>query len=357
MNVEINLKEDALLLLKKLIETPSLSGGEEQTAKILGDFLQERGIPFRRTGNNVWATNLHYSPGLPSLLLNSHHDTVKPNQGYTKDPYKAIVDQGKLFGLGSNDAGGSLVSLLAAFIYFFEKKLPYNLIFAASAEEEISGKNGMEALIRELPDLELAVVGEPTLLQMAIAERGLLVIDATIKGKAGHAARNEGVNAINKALEDLQLVKDYRFRKKSDFLGENKVTATIIQAGTQHNVVPDTCTYTLDVRVTDAYTLAETLAELQDSLKADLQPRSMRLQSSRIDPDHRMVQVAKKMGITLYGSPTLSDQALIPYPSVKIGPGDSARSHTPDEFIFLDEIEKGIELYITLLKNYFASPS
>lgn len=357
MDVETKLKEDAILLLKKLIETPSPSGNEEQTAKILGDFLKEREIPFHRKGNNIWATNLHYSPTLPSLLLNSHHDTVRPNQGYTKNPYKAIVEDGKLYGLGSNDAGGCLVSLLAAFIHFFEKKLPYNLVLAASAEEEISGKNGMESLLRELPELELAIVGEPTLLQMAIAERGLLVIDATIKGKAGHAARNEGENAIYKAMEDIQLVKNYRFRKKSNLLGENKVTATIIQAGSQHNVVPDTCTYTLDVRVSDAYTVEEALEELQETLKADLRPRSLRLKSSRIDPDHRIVRVAERMGLTLYGSPTLSDQALIPHPSIKIGPGDSARSHTPDEFIFIEEIEKGIELYIELLKNYFELPS
>ena len=355
MDVETKLKEDAIFLLQKLIETPSPSGAEEKTAKILEDFLEERKIPFHRTGNNIWATNLHYSPNLPSLLLNSHHDTVKPNQGYTKNPYKAIVEDGKLFGLGSNDAGGCLVSLLAAFLYFFEKKIPYNLVFAASAEEEISGKKGMESLVRELPELELAIVGEPTLLQMAIAERGLLVIDATVKGRAGHAARNEGENAIYKAVEDIQLVKNYQFRKKSDFLGENKVTATVIRAGSQHNVVPDTCTYTLDVRVTDAYTLEETLEELQKTLKADLQPRSLRLKSSNIDPNHRIVHVAKRMGLALYGSPTLSDQAMIPYPSVKIGPGDSARSHSPDEFIFIEEIKEGIELYIELLKNYFES--
>lgn len=349
------MKGDAILLLQKLIETPSPSGAEEQTAKILGDFLNERGVPFLRKGNNIWATNRHYRPSLPSVLLNSHHDTVKPNQGYTKNPHEAIVENGKLYGLGSNDAGGCLVSLLAAFLYFFERKLPYNLIFAASAEEEISGKNGMESLIHELPELELAIVGEPTLLQMAIAERGLLVIDATVKGRAGHAARNEGENAIYKAVEDIQLVKNYQFRKKSDFLGKNKVTATVIRAGSQHNVVPDICTYTLDVRVTDAYTLEEALEELQGTLKADLRPRSLRLKSSRINPNHRIVHVAKRMGLILYGSPTLSDQALIPYSSVKIGPGDSARSHTPDEFIFVEEIKEGIELYIELLKNYFES--
>ena len=350
------MKEDAVLLLKKLIETPSPSGAEDKTAKILEEFLGERKIPFKRIGNNIWATNLHYNPDLPSLLLNSHHDTVKPNQGYTKNPYQAIVEDGKLFGLGSNDAGGCLVSLLGAFLYFYEKKLPYNLVFAASAEEETSGKNGMESLVRKLPAVELAIVGEPTLFQMAIAERGLLVIDATVKGKAGHAARNEGENAIYTAMEDIQLVKNYQFRKKSAFLGENKVTATIIHAGSQHNVVPDICTYTLDVRVTDAYTLEGALEELQETLKADLRPRSLRLKSSNTDPNHRIVQVARRMGLILYGSPTLSDQALIPYPSVKIGPGDSGRSHTADEFIYIEEIERGIDMYIELLKNYFELP-
>ncbi len=348
-----HLKAEALSLLRKLIATPSFSKEEEQTAEILSDFLHSKNIFFSRKGNNVWASNRHFDAQLPTILLNSHHDTVKPNGGYTRDPFEPYMADGKLYGLGSNDAGGCLVSLIMAFVYFYEQKLPYNLILAASAEEEISGKGGIESLLPELPEIHLAIVGEPTLLQLAVAEKGLLVIDAEMKGKAGHAAREEGVNAIYEALADLNLIRNYRFKKKSDYLGENKVTATIIQAGSQHNVVPDLCIYTLDVRVTDAYNLKEAFDELDSVLQADLKPRSLRLNSSRIDPEHKILKVANRMGLTLFGSPTLSDQALIPYASVKIGPGDSARSHTPDEFIYLEEIENGVAFYIDLLKAYF----
>jgi len=348
-----HLKAEALSLLRKLIATPSFSKEEEQTAEIISDFLHSKNIIFSRKGNNVWASNRHFDAQLPTILLNSHHDTVKPNRGYTKDPFEPYMADGKLYGLGSNDAGGCLVSLIMAFVYFYEQKLPYNLILAASAEEEISGKGGIESLFPELPEIHLAIVGEPTLLQLAVAEKGLLVIDAEVKGKAGHAAREEGVNAIYEALADLNLIRNYRFKRTSDYLGENKVTATIIQAGSQHNVVPDRCTYTLDVRVTDAYNLKEAFDELDSVLQADLKPRSLRLNSSRIDPEHKILKVANRMGLTLFGSPTLSDQALIPYPSVKIGPGDSARSHSPDEFIYLDEIENGVAFYIDLLKAYF----
>ncbi|MEX2591537.1 MAG: M20 family metallo-hydrolase [Anditalea sp.] len=353
LDIHPKLKEDAISLLQKLIQTPSLSKEEDNSAKLLANFFLSNGILFNQKGNNIWAPNKYFDPRLPTILLNSHHDTVKPNQGYSKDPYQAFIEEGKLYGLGSNDAGGCLVTLIAAFIYYYDKKTPYNLILAATAEEEISGKNGIESLLPELPELELAIVGEPTLLNMSVAEKGLLVIDAFVKGKAGHAAREEGENAIYKALDDLNLIKSYRFRKKSDYLGENKVTATIIHAGSQHNVVPDSCSYTLDVRVTDAYTLKGALEELKKVLKADLQPRSLRLNSSTIDPGHKIIKVAKKMGLELYGSPTLSDQALIPFPSVKIGPGDSARSHTADEFIYLEEIRQGVELYIQLLQTYF----
>ncbi|WP_158859444.1 M20 family metallo-hydrolase [Lunatibacter salilacus] len=347
-----NLKEEALTLLKSLIETPSISREEDRTAQVLSSYLTAKKITWERSGNNIWAKNKNFNPALPSVLLNSHHDTVKPNQGYTRDPFQAIIEDGKLYGLGSNDAGGCLVSLIATFIYFYEKKLPYNLILAATAEEEISGQNGIESVLPLLPSLELAIVGEPTLLQMAVAEKGLVVIDAVIKGKAGHAARNEGINAIYLALDDLVIIRDYEFQKSSNYLGKNKVTATIIQAGSQHNVVPDICTYTLDVRVTDAYTLEEILNELKQQVKAELTPRSLRLNSSRIDPTHKIIQLADKLGISQYGSPTLSDQALIPYPSVKIGPGDSARSHTPDEFIFVHEIYEGIDAYVNLLNHY-----
>lgn len=348
-----DLKEEALTLLKSLIETPSISREEDRTAQILSSYLTEKNISWKRSGNNIWAKNKHFNPAFPSVLLNSHHDTVKPNQGYTRDPFKATVEDGKLYGLGSNDAGGCLVSLIATFVYFYEKHLPYNLIMAATAEEEISGKEGIESVLPTLPSIELAIVGEPTLLQMAVAEKGLVVIDAVIKGKAGHAARNEGINAIYLALDDLVIIRNYEFQKSSDYLGKSKVTTTIMQAGSQHNVVPDTCTYTLDVRVTDAYTLDEILNELKQQVKAVLTPRSLRLNSSRIDPTHKIIKLANKLGIPQYGSPTLSDQALIPYPSVKIGPGDSARSHTPDEFVFVHEINDGIDAYINLLNHYF----
>jgi acetylornithine deacetylase len=346
--------EEATTLLVSMIETPSLSKEEEKTGDLIADFLEKKNIKSHRKGNNIWAYNKYFDPKKPNILLNSHHDTVKPNAGYTKNPFKAIKEAGRLYGLGSNDAGGCLVSLIAAFCYFHEKDIPYNLILAATAEEEISGKNGIESILTELPVSELAIVGEPTLMQMAVAEKGLLVIDATVKGKAGHAAREEGENAIYKALNDLNILREYQFKRESPYLGKTKVTATIIQAGSQHNVVPDTCTYTLDVRVTDSYTLEEALDELKDILKAELNPRSLRLNSSKVPDDHKILKVGKILGLETYGSPTLSDQALIPYPSVKIGPGDSARSHTADEFIYLKEIHEGIQGYIALLEKYFS---
>jgi acetylornithine deacetylase len=348
-----SLFENATSLLISLIETPSLSKQEVETAALIAGFFEKWNIKTHRKGNNIWAYNQKFDPNKPSILLNSHHDTVKPNVGYTKDPYQAIEENGRLYGLGSNDAGGCLVSLIAVFCYFYEKDTPYNIVIAATAEEEISGKNGIESILPELPEFELAIVGEPTLMQMAVAEKGLLVIDATVKGVAGHAAREEGENAIYKTLDDLNVIKDFQFKKVSPFLGETKVTATIIQAGSQHNVIPDICTYTLDVRVTDSYSLEEAFSELKEVLQAELEPRSLRLNSSKVPEDHKILHVGKALGLETYGSPTLSDQALIPYPSVKIGPGDSARSHTADEFIYIDEIQKGIEGYITLLETYF----
>ncbi|AGA80063.1 M20 family metallo-hydrolase [Echinicola vietnamensis] len=351
-NAMQQLKAEAKELLKQLIETPSLSREEDHTAKLLEEYLTSKGIPAKRLQNNVWATNKHFDPNLPNVLLNSHHDTVKPNNGYTKDPFKAIEEEGKLYGLGSNDAGGCLVSLIAAFVHLYDQKLPFNLILAATAEEEVSGKNGIALLLEELPTIALAIVGEPTLLDVAVAEKGLMVIDATVTGKAGHAARNEGINALYEALPDLNTLKDYSFKRVSEYLGESKVSATIIQAGSQHNVVPDKCVYTLDVRVTDSYTLQEALDELKGFLKADLQPRSMRLNSSALPKGHRIWEVIHQLSLKCYGSPTLSDQALIPYPSIKIGPGDSARSHTPDEFIHLKEIDQGIDRYVDILNGY-----
>lgn len=349
------LKIEAIELLKSLISTPSLSKSEDKTAELIMGFFNKKGIDVHRKGNNIWAFNKQFDASLPTIMLNSHHDTVKPNRGYTLDPYSPVVKEGKLFGLGSNDAGGCLVSLMATFVFYYEQPLPVNLVLVASAEEEISGRGGIESVLNELPAIEVAIVGEPTLLKMAVAEKGLMVIDAVVNGVAGHAAREEGTNAIYESLEDLLTIKDFKFKKESPFLGPNKVSATIITAGSQHNVVPDKCTYTLDVRVTDAYTLEEAFDELKSNLKAELTPRSLRLNSSAIKEDHPMVITAKKMGLELYGSPTLSDQALIPFPSVKIGPGDSARSHTADEFIFIEEIKDGISLYVSLLKNYFSN--
>lgn len=344
--------EEAIQLLKDLIEIPSFSKEENKTADRIESFLIQKGVEVKREGNNVWAFANEYNPVLPTLWLNSHHDTVKPNSGYTKNPHEAISEDGKLFGLGSNDAGGPLVSLIATFCHYIKKDLPFNLLLIASAEEEISGVNGISSIISQLPEAELAIVGEPTQMRLAVAEKGLLVIDAKIHGKAGHAAREEGINAIYLALEDLDEIRNFQFMKSSPFLGRTKVTATVIKAGQQHNVVPDLCEYTLDVRVTDAYSLQEAFEELKSNLKAELTPRSMRLQSSHLPAGHLMNQVASRLELEKFGSPTLSDQALIPWPSVKIGPGDSARSHTADEFIYLQEIQKGIEGYISIINKY-----
>lgn len=344
--------EEAVQLLKDLIAIPSFSKEEDKTAARIEAFLSQKGVTVNRSGNNVWAFSSEYNPVLPTVWLNSHHDTVKPNNGYTKDPFAPIEEDGKLFGLGSNDAGGPLVCLIAAFCQYINKPLPFNLLMIASAEEEISGANGISSIISQLPEAELAIVGEPTQMRLAVAEKGLLVIDAKVHGKAGHAAREEGINAIYLALDDLDEIRNFEFFKTSPFLGRTKVTATVIKAGHQHNVVPDLCEYTLDVRVTDAYTLEEAFQELKSNLKAELTPRSMRLQSSHLPDGHLMYRVAAKLDLEKFGSPTLSDQALIPWPSVKIGPGDSARSHSADEFIFLQEIKKGIQGYISIIEKY-----
>jgi acetylornithine deacetylase len=344
--------DDAILLLKNLIKTPSISKEENQTADLLENyFLQKQKQPLRK-GNNVWVFNRAFDEKKPSLLLNSHHDTVLPNQGYSKNPFEPVVENGKLYGLGSNDAGGCLVSLIGAFLMLDEIELPYNLVLAATAEEEISGKNGIESILNQLPKFDLAIVGEPTLMKAAIAEKGLMVIEAIVKGRSGHAARNEGENAIYKALTDLNKIHNFEFKRKSTLLGETKVTATMIEAGKQHNVVPDICKFVLDVRVTDAYTLEEALKELKENLSAELEPRSLRLNSSTLPQNHRIHKSLDLLDISKFGSPTLSDQALIPYASIKIGPGDSARSHTPDEFIELQEIKSGIEGYVELIHHF-----
>ena len=344
------LYENAVALLRQMIQTPSFSKEEAGTAGLLAEFLQERGVEVHRKKNNVWAFNRHYNPAKPTILLNSHHDTVKPNGAYTRDPFAATVEGDRLYGLGSNDAGASGVSLLAAFLHFYDQKdLKYNLCVAITAEEENSGHDGLECVIPELGPLEFAIVGEPTLMQLAIAERGLMVIDCTAHGKAGHAAREEGDNAIYKAMQDIEWFRTYRFPKVSDLFGAVKMSVTIISAGTQHNVVPAECRFTGDIRVTDRYTNEEVLEIIKEHVSCEVKARSTRLRPSSIRPDHPIVQAGLALGRTTYGSPTTSDQALLDIPSLKLGVGDSARSHSADEFVHLSEIREGIELYIKML--------
>jgi acetylornithine deacetylase len=339
-------------LLQSLIATPSLSREEHQTADLIQDFLNRRGIPTERIGNNIIAKNRDFTEGVgkATILLNSHHDTVKPVAAWTRDPFSADIVDGKLYGLGSNDAGGALVSLIATFCHFYDHHLPYNLLLLASAEEEISGKNGVELALKHLPTTpSVAIVGEPTLMQMAVAEKGLMVIDGIARGKAGHAARNEGINALYVALDDIQVLRQLDFEKKSDWLGAVKLSVTQISAGTQHNVVPDECRFVVDVRSNECYSNQEIYGIAQLKVKSELIPRSFRLNSSKIEQNHPLILRGVSLGLSSYGSPTLSDQALMDFPTLKIGPGDSARSHTADEFIFVREIEEGIEIYIQLL--------
>lgn len=347
------LKGNAIDLLKKLIATPSFSKEEDKTASLIDQFLQSENISTERFLNNIWAKNKYYDESQPTILLNSHHDTVKPNKGYTLDPFSPIENDNKLFGLGSNDAGGALVSLIAAFLYFYEiENLKYNLVIAATAEEEISGKNGIEILLPELGNIDFGIVGEPTLMQMAVAERGLLVIDCVAEGKAGHAAREEGENAIYKAIKDIEWFQSYRFDKVSELSGPVKMSVTSIETDNKaHNIVPSQCSFITDVRVNELYSFEEVLNTIQENVKCKVLPRSTRLRSSSISLDHPLVKAGLYLGKTCYGSPTTSDKALMSFPTLKIGPGDSARSHIADEFIYLDEIKKGIEIYIQLLQQ------
>lgn len=352
MNTISNLTQEAIALLQKLIQTPSLSKEESETAAILKNDLEKYCDNVQTLQNNVWVKNKYFSESKPTILLNSHHDTVPANKAYTRNPFDSEIINGKLYGLGSNDAGGCLVSLLATFLHFYEEKnLPYNLIFAASAEEEISGIDGMESLYPQLGKVDFAIVGEPTLMQMAVAEKGLLVIDCTVKGKAGHAARKEGENAIYKAMKDIEWFKNYQFEKISPTLGPVKISVTIINAGIIHNMIPDVCKFTVDIRINELYTHDEILEVIKENIGAEMVPRSMRLKSSGIAVSHPLIQSGISLGRTIYGSPTTSDKALMSCPSLKMGPGDSARSHTADEFIYVNEIEEGIDLYIKLLEN------
>lgn len=344
---------DAQKLLAQLIACPSFSREEQGTAAIIQDFLAARNIPFHTLGNNVWATNLHFDASKPSILLNSHHDTVKPNASWTHDPFVSTYLGDKMIGLGSNDAGASLVCLIMTFCSFYAQDLPFNLVLAATAEEEISGTGGIESVLKssEFPEIAWAIVGEPTDCQLAIAEKGLMVVDAEVKGIAGHAARNEGVNAIYLALEDINKIKSFEFPEISPVLGPVKCTVTVINAGKQHNVVPDLCHYTIDCRVNECYTLEQVLEILRGFVHAELTPRSIRLQSSKIPDGHPVLAAAAALGIKTFGSPTLSDQALMHFPSVKIGPGHSGRSHTADEFIYLAELKQGIQTYQHILSQ------
>ncbi|MCE7041168.1 M20 family metallo-hydrolase [Dyadobacter sp. CY312] len=349
-NIE-TLSSEAISLLKQLIETQSFSKEEENTALLIEAFFKERNIPFQRKKNNIWAFNQYYDGSKPTLLLNSHHDTVKPNKSWTLNPLEAKVEDGKLYGLGSNDAGGCLVSLMATFSYFYDRQdLTYNIAIAATAEEEISGKEGLEIVVPELPEISFAIVGEPTEMHLAVAEKGLLVLDCTAKGKSGHAAREEGDNAIYKALKDISWINSYQFPKVSPTLGPVKMSVTIINAGTQHNVVPDVCNFTIDVRATDQYTLEEIIDIIQANIQSEVSARSIRLRPSSIPMDHPIVKAGLALGRNSYGSPTTSDQALLDCPSLKMGPGHSGRSHSADEFIYLHEIGEGILQYITMLE-------
>lgn len=346
------LKLEAIELLNNLIKTPSFSSEENNTATIIEEWFNGKEIPSQRTKNNVWAQNKYFNSSKKTILLNSHHDTIKPNRGYTKNPFEPEISEGKLYGLGSNDAGGSLVSLLATFTYFFNKKdLKYNLLFVGSAEEESSGKNGLNSMLSIIPPIDFAIIGEPTLLNLAIAEKGLLVLDCVSEGTAGHAAHRIADNAIYKAIDDINWFRNYEFPKISETLGKVKMTVTQIEAGNQHNVIPATCNFVVDVRVTDVYSNTEVLEIVKSAVKSKIKPRSLHLNSSSIPKNHPIVQAGIKFGRKTYGSPTLSDQSVLTCPSLKMGPGDSFRSHTADEFIFLNEIEEAIELYIKMLNE------
>jgi len=343
------LTNDAIVLLQQLIAISSLSRDEKNAADFLERFLEMNGYIASRKNNNVWLLSPGFDSTRPTILLNSHLDTVKPVQGWTRDPFLPSIESGKLFGLGSNDAGGSVVSLLYAFFYLTQQQQSYNLIFAASSEEEISGENGIVSLLKELPPVDFAIVGEPTEMNLAIAEKGLMVLDCTVYGKAGHAARSEGDNAIYKALSIIDWFRNYEFDKKSDLLGPVKMTVTQINAGTQHNVIPDKCTFVVDVRSNEMYSNQEILDVITGKVPCDVHARSTRLSSTATPLDHPVLKRGLDINRIAFGSPTLSDQALMPFPSLKMGPGNTSRSHVADEYILLSEIEEAIDIYIQLL--------
>ena len=344
-----NYTTEATTLLSSLIGIPSISREEEAVANFLQNYIEESGIMTGRSGNNIWCISPNFDLNKPTILLNSHIDTVKPVSGWRKHPFTAKTEDGKIYGLGSNDAGASVVSLFQAYRYLSATEQAYNLIFLASCEEEVSGKNGIESVLPQLPPIALGIVGEPTEMHPAIAEKGLMVLDVQAHGKAGHAARNEGDNAIYKVLQDDQWFRDFQFEKTSSMLGPVKMSVTQINAGTQHNVIPDLCTFVVDIRSNECYSNEELYQEICSHVQSEVKARSFRLNSSHISADHPVVRRAVSMGRTPFGSPTLSDQALMKFPSLKMGPGNSSRSHTADEFILISEIEEAIRMYIELL--------
>ncbi len=342
--------DEAVELLSRLISIPSVSGEEGRTADLLEAFFAGKQIPVQRVKNNIIVRNKNFETCNSVILLNSHHDTVKPNASWKTDPFQPVMKNGKLFGLGSNDAGAALVSMIMTFLAFYDMtNMPYNIILAVSAEEEISGKNGFEQVLKELPDIDFAIVGEPTGMKMAVAEKGLVVLDCLSRGKAGHAARNDGKNAIYKAVEDIDWFRTFSFDKISATLGEVKMTVTQIKAGRQHNVVPDICEFVVDIRSTDAYTNDEIVDIIRKNVRSEVNPRSVRLQPSGLPEGHILWEAAALLEQETFGSPTLSDMALMPFPAVKIGPGESERSHTAGEFIETEEIRLGIDIYRNLL--------
>ena len=340
---------DAIALLQQMIAIPSFSREESMVADFLEKYIESRGYVASRSANNIWLMSPGFDPSMPTVLLNSHIDTVKPVSAWVKNPFEPIIENAKLFGLGSNDAGASVVCLLQAYFYLTQQKQSFNLIFAATAEEEVSGRNGIESLLAELPKIDFAIVGEPTQMHMAVAEKGLMVLDCESKGVAGHAARNEGENAIYNALKDIEWFKNYVFEKKTDLLGPVKMSVTQITAGTQHNVIPDKCSFVVDVRSNEMYSNEEILAEIQKCVSCDVKARSTRLSSTATPLDHAIIKRGRSLNRNTFGSPTLSDQALMPFASLKMGPGESSRSHTADEFILLEEISDAISIYIQLL--------
>ena len=347
------LQDDAINLLKDLISIQSFSFEEDKTATKINNWLKERGVKSDRKVNNILAYNKHYDQTKPNILLNSHHDTVEPNSAYTLDPYKPQIVNGKLYGLGSNDAGGALVSLITTFLHFYDKEnLSHNIILLASAEEERSGPNGIKSIMPILPEIELAIVGEPTLMNIAVAEKGLIVFDLIVKGTSSHAAHKNLDNPIYKAIDIINKISKIKFEKKSNLLDDVKLTVTQINAGVQHNVVPAEVKLVLDARINDKYTNTEIYNVLKDELDCEVVPRNLDLNSSSIPENHKIIKAGNKLGFTKYGSPTLSDQAKIKCNSIKLGPGDSTRSHTADEFIYVDEIKNGVKKYIELIEEY-----